>query len=276
MDDKSSLLWKKLKELLESFYPTSAEKMASAANQGVEEDRATTMETSLLLEEWKEIRESLRYFGNKRFAQLTVFIAASGFMLDAFLSRPALWPRLALSLVGLVLAALFLLMERSSVRYWKRFAERAVGIEWATDARLGNRGQRMDGPTNSLWLMRSYRPRPGPLSATTATYAVYWGVILLWIAAGLSLHFGPSRSVADPASALVAKALAEAPVYAGDERSDWHLMSITKNDSSSTYIVVLEDRRSGDTLSLTFDSESGSVRKAQKHWNREEPSEPER
>jgi hypothetical protein len=42
----------------------------------------------ILIQEWKEIRETLRYFGNKRFAQLTVFIAANGFLLDSYLAAP--------------------------------------------------------------------------------------------------------------------------------------------------------------------------------------------
>lgn len=129
-------------------------------------------ETSLLLEEWKEIRETLRYFGNKRFAQLTVFIAASGFMLDAFLGRTDATTRLALSVVGVILAALFLVMELSSVAYWNRFADRGKEIERAT---------------GSLELMTSYRPQERILSATNATYALYGGVILLWL---LALCFG--------------------------------------------------------------------------------------
>ena len=232
-------------------------------------------ETDLLIEEWKEIRESLRYFGNKRFAQLTVFIAASGFMLDGFFNRPDFRPRLAISFVGVVLGALFLLMERSSVRYWKRFAERAVGIEWATDSRLDNHGNRMNSPTNSLWLMRSYRPRPGKLSATNATYAIYVGVILLWIAATVGLLMGPLTSEPDPASALAAKALVEAPMYGGDERSDWHLTSLTRDDSSGNYLVTLEDRRSGEGLLLTLDAETARIREVRKNRTGGDLREPE-
>lgn len=129
-------------------------------------------ETSLLLEEWKEIRETLRYFGNKRFAQLTVFIAASGFMLDAFLGRTDATARIALSVVGVLFAFLFLVMEISSVRYWNRFADR---------------GKKIEEDAGTLELMTSYRPRERIVSATHATYALYGGVILLWL---LALAFG--------------------------------------------------------------------------------------
>ena len=39
----------------------------------------------ILLEEWKEVRTTLRHFASKRFAQLTVFIAAAGFMFSELL-----------------------------------------------------------------------------------------------------------------------------------------------------------------------------------------------
>lgn len=48
-----------------------------------EEVEAAKARREILLAEWKDVRESLRYFGNKRFAQITVFVAANGFLFNA-------------------------------------------------------------------------------------------------------------------------------------------------------------------------------------------------
>lgn len=124
--------------------------------------------TQVLLEEWKEIRESLRYFGNKRFAQLTVFIAASGFMFENFLRNAHSAGSAFLPVVGVAVGALFVAMELSSVRYWTEFA---------------NRGKKIEQDIGYLELMTHYRPKQRIFSATNATYVIYVGVVLLWVLA---------------------------------------------------------------------------------------------
>ena len=117
------------------------------------------------MEEWKEIRESIRYFGTKRFTQLTVFIATTGFLCNAYLNQPS-WSWIFQS-GGLAIAILFLLMERSSVQYWTKFAERAVIIEAAL---------------KPLELMTKFRPKEGRfLGATFATYATYGLAVAFWL-----------------------------------------------------------------------------------------------
>jgi len=122
----------------------------------------------ILLEEWKEIRETLRYFGNKRFAQLTVFIAATGFMINAFLKQTEPLSLTVLRIMGLILSILFLIMEMSSVRYWKAFVKR---------------GEEIEGQLNNLHLMK-YRPKPTGfrklLTGTYATYMLYAIGFLFW------------------------------------------------------------------------------------------------
>jgi hypothetical protein len=121
--------------------------------------------TDILLEEWKDIRETLRYFGNKRFAQLTVFIAVSGFMFDSFLKRPGLNRSWLVPGVGMVFGVLFIVMETSSVRYWRKFAER---------------GKTIEQDIGHLELMSRFRPANRLFTSTNATYMVYLGVVLLW------------------------------------------------------------------------------------------------
>ncbi|MCH9034962.1 MAG: hypothetical protein IID42_10735, partial [Planctomycetes bacterium] len=126
--------------------------------------RDTSMDDNgILLAEWKEIRESLRYFGNKRFAQLTVFLAAEGATINAFLSPSEDLSRLVFQSAGLLLAVLFFVMELSSVTYWKDFAARGEEIE--TTLKL-------------LKLMTKHRQSSGTDSATKATYFLYVSVAL--------------------------------------------------------------------------------------------------
>src|SRR5580704_9471440 len=98
----------------------------------------------ILLEEWKDIRETLRYFGNKRFAQLTVFLVAEGAAISAFLKPTTTSHHHVFQIAGLILAVLFYMMERSFVRYWKKFAERGEAIE---------------SQLPQLELMTKYRPK---------------------------------------------------------------------------------------------------------------------
>jgi hypothetical protein len=121
----------------------------------------------ILLAEWKEIRESLRYFGNKRFAQLTVFLAAQGATLAAFLNPGAVHHRVIFQITGLVLAGLFLMMEASSVRYRKAVTAR---------------GEAVETELTKLELMSKHQPKGRALGATTATCVLYCGTAIFWIA----------------------------------------------------------------------------------------------
>ena len=121
----------------------------------------------ILLEEWKDIRETLRYFGNKRFARLTVFLAAEGAAISAFLNAGSANRSHVFQVAGLLLAALFFIMELSAVNCWRQFAARAAEIE---------------GKIGHLKLMTEYRQQKrGLWSATNATYLVYLLTALFWI-----------------------------------------------------------------------------------------------
>jgi len=123
----------------------------------------------ILLEEWKEVRTSLRYFGNKRFAQLTVFIAASGLMISAFLGEYDPQSLIMLRIMGMILSILFFILEISSVRYWKTFVRR---------------GEEIEDQINGLKLMK-YRPKLSGLkkmlSGTWATYMLYGLTLIFWV-----------------------------------------------------------------------------------------------
>jgi len=123
-------------------------------------------DNDILLAEWKEIRETLRYFGNNRFAQLTVFLAAEGATIGGFLKEPPPAQPLVLQIAGILLSLLFLIMEYSSVLYWDKFAERGESIERSVKV---------------LKMMTEYRPKEhGLLSGTNATYGLYVATLIFW------------------------------------------------------------------------------------------------
>ncbi len=125
-----------------------------------EQDRARR---EILLTEWKEIRESLRSFGNRRFARLTVFLAANALLLNAVYSGPNALGRAAAGLVALVVALLFLVLEYDSWRRGNRFAER---------------GRRIEQQLVHLELTRYYRPVWD--AAAWAAYAFYLLTAIGW------------------------------------------------------------------------------------------------
>lgn len=147
----------------------------------------------ILLAEWKEIRETLRYFGNKRFAQLTVFLAAEGATISAFLN-PATTRPLVFQSAGLLLSGLFCMMEYSSVRYWKAYAERGSAIEAGLPP---------------LEMMSKSRPRERWYGGTTATYFLYIVTAMFWL-------FSFGRWFVTPANVDTVRI-----VIAGDGRADY-------------------------------------------------------
>lgn len=129
-----------------------------------EQDRARR---EILLSEWKEVRESLRYFGNKRFAQMTVFLAANALFFNAVYTAHSTLGRDTAGIVGVAVAALFLVLEYDSWRRWSRFAER---------------GRRIEQQLVHLELIRYYRPTGD--AASWAAYAFYILTAIGWAYVG--------------------------------------------------------------------------------------------
>ncbi len=202
--------------------------------------------TQQLLEEWKDIRETLRNFGNKRFAQLTVFIGVSGFMFDAFFKQGETPYRIALGLSGVVGSMLFLVMEYSSVLYWSKFAERGKTIEAETGA--------------TLKLMTSYRPPERLFSATKAIYFLYVAVALLW---GFTL-LGVKQKTPVGAVQIVQTTLQAATGLAGKAKSEWALKSLLLDGSGQSWQVVIMDTGSSATLNVSLDAVTGKIVKMER------------
>ena len=123
-------------------------------------------EMEILLTEWKAIREALLFFGRRRFAQFTVFMAANAFLVTMFItSDPKWWYQLPIIAVGFFLTIKFREMERLSVIRRDNFAERAKAAEW----RIG-----------TLKLMRESRLTDTIKKEAQATDSVYAIILILW------------------------------------------------------------------------------------------------
>lgn len=122
-------------------------------------------ENRFRLEEWKEIRESLRYFGNKRFAQLTVFIAATGFMLNALFDQTDQRSLFVVRIIGICLSILFFVMEKRTVEYIDAFVKR---------------GEQIEVELQHIQLIHK-RPKKRIVSGTIATYFLYGLVLSFWV-----------------------------------------------------------------------------------------------
>ena len=168
-----------------------------------------TDDQELLLAEWKEIRESLRYFGNKRFAQLTVFLAIEGATLGAaYLKSTSPFEQRIFEFAGFAVAVLFFTMEYSSVTFWRAFVTRAKAIE------------------KELKTIKLMEVRPEKEAATIATYWFYGLTAALWIVFLIAPAHGSVAPVGAPAqesSSSVIKTLSEAGF---DKDLRWLLVSM--------------------------------------------------
>jgi hypothetical protein len=206
---------------------------------------------AVLLEEWKEVRETLRYTGNIRFAQLTVFMAATGVLLSAAAGHPDAGTAALLRIIGATLAFLFLMMEWGFFRFWARLAERGEEIErdgaLATPPPAGS----AQPAAQTLKTMTRFRSKRSLMMPTYAAFALYILTGLFWATGVLEPRLDANR--------IASRAIAAAPGYARDTSSQWNLTSLRFDAASGTYIVLLGDAASAATMEQRFDAVSGDV-----------------
>lgn len=126
------------------------------------------IETNLnLRQEYAEVNQNLRHYGNMRFAQLTIFIALTGGLIVFVFTK--LYPVsqleiiIAFEVLGIFISIMFLIIERSSTMKWIGFKERSNDLEKLLNYR------QLTEPT--------YR---GKWNATRAIKSLYKGVIVFW------------------------------------------------------------------------------------------------
>ena len=196
-----------------------------------------------LLDEWKDIRETLRYFGNKRFAQLTVYLAINGFAIDAFFKQEQEVLKFALIGLGLVTALLFGYMEQRTNAFYKRLAARAPEIELALGGHLKLATQHRDAK-----LLKQI---------DNAAFAFYCVTALLW----LSLFPLNERVKQESKGAAWAAgvALKQTPVLATKPGSQWTVERLARDSAAQAFTVVLTEVNGSITASIVIDEKTGAV-----------------
>jgi hypothetical protein len=126
-----------------------------------------------LKDEYLDASANQRQFQTLRFAQITVFIAITGFLINLLFNASIPVPtleRLALKTGGLLVTFLFWIHQERVMAYWNHFVQRAAELE----KELGFR-------------QYSTRPRAGIVSSFKAmrlffiVFALFWTVALVWL-----------------------------------------------------------------------------------------------
>lgn len=83
-----------------------------------------------MLEEYRDASQTMRHYSNLRFAQLTVFVAATGglWALEERLSSSTV-PSAAIEAAGLLVVGVFVLLEERLYMYWNHYLKRAIALE---------------------------------------------------------------------------------------------------------------------------------------------------
>lgn len=148
----------------------------------------------VMLTEWQDVRESLRFCDRQRLAQLTVFIFASAVLGLGYLpiasASGSLWApaRWVLPSLGLIASAVFLTLELGALAYRREWARRGRQIETAVQALLPG-----IGPVSSIALLSQFDPGVTlrVRLATAAIGSLYALGLLAWCAVLVAMLLAP-------------------------------------------------------------------------------------
>jgi hypothetical protein len=115
--------------------------------------------------EYAELMQMLRFYGNMRFAVLTVFAALTGGLV-AFLGKAAV-PLQVMRIGGLIVVLVCWIGEISAVFVWGHFAKRAAKLEESLDYQMYST---MPGAPHFRFLPTTY-----------AIWLLYLLVALFWL-----------------------------------------------------------------------------------------------
>jgi hypothetical protein len=118
-------------------------------------------------DEYRDLSDNMRQYGNLRFAQLTLFIASTAALLNATLTPGLPFTtelRFLLKIGGVITAIVFWVMEERAADYWHHFRRRAVELE----KQLG---------------YQQYTTRPARtfITATNAARLFYASLLVFWV-----------------------------------------------------------------------------------------------
>ena len=118
-------------------------------------------------DEYMDVGENMRQFGNIRFAQMTLFVGmTAGILAGLFQSGSALsdTTRIILKIAGIVITLFFWVLDQRAMVYWNHFRQRAIELE-------------------KLLGFQQYTKAPatGIFSATNAIRVLYLLILVFWI-----------------------------------------------------------------------------------------------
>jgi hypothetical protein len=145
--------------------------MADAQNEVSGDQSGDQTRTAAdLRTEYEDLSSNMRHHSNLRFAQLTLFVAATGGLIGVVFSKSpalAIAAKTGLELFGLIATLAFFIMEERTALFWRSFHSRAVQLEKV----LGYR-QYIGQP-----------PRRKAITAHNATRMLYLAAAVFWIIA---------------------------------------------------------------------------------------------
>jgi hypothetical protein len=124
--------------------------------------------------EYADVSSNVRHFQTIRFAQLTIFIALTGGLLNVLFGRAAtlpLWGSIIIRIAGLLISLLYWVLQERTMLYWRHFIHRAAELEKL----LG-------------YKQYSTRPRAGLFTGTNAMRLFFLVITLFWVSSLLWLQ----------------------------------------------------------------------------------------
>ncbi len=128
-----------------------------------------------LKDEYLDASDNIRHWNTLRFAELTIYIALTGALLNAIVGKsPPLPPVVSApaKVAGILVTILFFVLHERTMLYWYNFVERAAELE----KELG-------------FQQYSSRPRAGIITGRNAMRLFFLIMALFWV---ISLFWFPS------------------------------------------------------------------------------------
>ncbi len=122
--------------------------------------------------EYLDVSSNLRHWNTLRFAELTIFIAVTGALMNITFGGKITQPfTTIMKLAGMLVTIFFLILQERTMSWWYRFVERATELEQI----LG---------------FQQYRTRPHghKLTGRVAMRLFFYTIILFWVVS-VFLHY---------------------------------------------------------------------------------------
>lgn len=122
--------------------------------------------------EYIDVSSNLRHWNTLRFAELTIFIAVMGALMNTTFGGKIVQPfTTIMKIAGVLVSVLFLILQERTMSWWYRFVQRAAALE-------------------EILGFRQYRDRPHGhrITGRVAMRLFFYTIILFWIAS-IFLHY---------------------------------------------------------------------------------------